>query len=107
MGEITQEQEAKAYQDRLDNVVLKLGKDPIKVGICVLDRKDNSVGANAGTEGAFLSNYFREMAEAGFADRGTEALVARELAGAKLENCASGAVPVGSVKVASLTMASR
>ncbi|OFW87767.1 MAG: hypothetical protein A3J37_07595 [Alphaproteobacteria bacterium RIFCSPHIGHO2_12_FULL_45_9] len=107
MSEITQEQEAKAFQDRLDNVVSKLAKGATKVGICVLDRKDNSVGANAGSEGAFLSNYFKEMAEAGFADRGTEALVARELAGAKLENCAAGAVPVGSVKVASLSMASR
>jgi len=106
MSEITQEQEAKAFQDRLDNVVSKLAKGATKVGICVLDR-DNNVGANAGTEGAFLSKYFKEMAEAGFADRGTEALVARELAGAKLENCAAGAVPVGSVKVASLSMASR
>lgn len=96
------EQEAKAYQSRLDGVVAKLANAASQVGMCVLDR-DNHLGANAGSPGAFLAGHFNGLAEAGYADRGGEALVVRELMNgptpAKLENCAPGAVSVGAIQL--------
>jgi hypothetical protein len=86
------------FQDKLKSIISALPKRAKEVGICVLNRMDNSVGANVGTDGAFVANVFNELASAGYTAGGTEALIARELAGVNLEDCSVGAVPVGSVR---------